>query len=209
MPCERAIVTHLVALGEQTVRDVSAEGGGRIVRRFADGERLFVEQSRKFDLDAVERLGALSGMRVRRTWTDADEFTLIAEFTLAAAPAASPNVLAFPLSAAVVSSMTPHTGNAITARRLLSLLPAAAVAALDIHKIKTRPAMVEALAHVGAGVVLGVHAYRSGRLLLGSGVPYVIVLGGTDMNIDVHEPAKGAVIRRVVAEAAAVIPPAA
>jgi NAD(P)-dependent dehydrogenase (short-subunit alcohol dehydrogenase family) len=51
-----------------------------------------------------------------------------------------------------------------------------------------------------AGLVLGVHAYRSGKLLLGCGVPYMIVLGGTDVNIDLHESAKGEVIRRVIAQ---------
>ena len=53
--------------------------------------------------------------------------------------------------------------------------------------------------------LLGVHAYRSGRLLLDCGVPYVIVLGGTDMNEHLNELSKRAVIVKVLKQAAAII----
>ena len=106
--------------------------------------------------------------------------------------------------------MTSHTGNAVTAARIMRLLPAALVSAVDIHTVSSRAVLASHLVAGGsgtpaAGLVLGVHAYRSGKLLLGCGVPYIIVLGGTDVNIDLHERAKGGVIRHVIAEAAAVV----
>jgi hypothetical protein len=126
------------------------------------------------------------------------------------APSAGPNALSRPLRVVVIASMTSHTGNAVTAARIMRLLPAAHVSALDIHTVSSRAVLATHLVAGGsgtpaAGLVLGVHAYRSGKLLLGCGVPYMIVLGGTDVNIDLHESAKGEVIRRVIAEAAAVV----
>ena len=52
---------------------------------------------------------------------------------------------------------------------------------------------------------MGIHAYRSGRLLVGSRVPFVIVLGGTDMNVNMDQPDKRAVMAEAVAQAGAVI----
>ena len=131
------------------------------------------------------------------------------------APSAGPNALSRPLRVVVIASMTAHTGNAITAARIMKLLPGALVSAVDIHTVSSRTVLATHLVAGGsgtggsgtpaAGLVLGVHAYRSGKLLLGCGVPYIIVLGGTDVNIDLHERAKGEVIRRVIAEAAAVV----
>ena len=126
------------------------------------------------------------------------------------APSAGPNALSRPLRVVVIASMTSHTGNAVTAARIMRLLPAAHVSALDIHTVSSRAVLATHLVAGGsgtpaAGLVLGVHAYRSGKLLLGCGVPYMIVLGGTDVNIDLHESAKGEVIRHVIAEAAAVV----
>ena len=39
VPHEAAVVTTLIALGEQTIRDTSPTGGARILRTFADGAR--------------------------------------------------------------------------------------------------------------------------------------------------------------------------
>ena len=67
------------------------------------------------------------------------------------------------------------------------------------------PKLAERLVAEKAALALGVHAYRSGRLLLDCGVPYVIVLGGTDMNEHLNEPSKRAVIVKVLKQAAAII----
>ena len=52
---------------------------GTIVRTYQDGERIFVEQSRKFDSPSLERLCRSAGLFTRRTWSDTDGFTLISE----------------------------------------------------------------------------------------------------------------------------------
>jgi uncharacterized SAM-dependent methyltransferase len=44
------------------------------VRQFADGERIFMEQSRKFDLPAMRRLAGCAGLREARHWTTADGY---------------------------------------------------------------------------------------------------------------------------------------
>ena len=56
------------------------EGAARaIVRTYQEGERIFVEQSRKFDSPSLERLCRSAGLFTRRTWSDTDGFTLISE----------------------------------------------------------------------------------------------------------------------------------
>ena len=113
--------------------------------------------------------------------------------------------------AVVLSSLTPHTGNAVTTQRICSILPAERVTPLDVAAFATLPGgvgsadLAEHLASAGASLVLGVHAYRSGRLLIDCGVPFIIVLGGTDMNEHVHEPTKRTTIQRAIAQAAAVV----
>ena len=52
---------------------------GAIVRTYQEGERIFVEQSRKFDAPSLERLCRSAGLFTRRTWSDTDGFTLISE----------------------------------------------------------------------------------------------------------------------------------
>ena len=60
-------------------------------------------------------------------------------------------------------------------------------------------ACASAIAEHETGLVIGVHAYRAGRILLGCRVPYVLVLGGTDMNVMLHDEPK----RRVMLDAIA------
>jgi len=54
----------------------------------------------------------------------------------------------------------------------------------------------------GVRLVFAVHAYRAGRLLLGpdgpSHVPYIIILGGTDVNEYQEDPVKAAVMALAV-----------
>jgi uncharacterized SAM-dependent methyltransferase len=55
---------------------------GAIVRTYQEGERIFVEQSRKFDAPSLERLCRSAGLFTRRTWSDTDGFTLISEVSV-------------------------------------------------------------------------------------------------------------------------------
>jgi len=54
-------------------------------------------------------------------------------------------------------------------------------------------------------MVVGIHAFRSGRLMTELGVPYVIVLGGTDVNINVNQPEKRTVMEQALRGAGAII----
>ena len=71
----RAIVTHVEAVGPQEVRTTA---DGALLRRWADGDRIFVEQSRKFDKPTIARLATAAGLALGRTWAaDADAYLLI------------------------------------------------------------------------------------------------------------------------------------
>ena len=59
-----AIEMHLVSLAEQVV----TIDGRRI--RFAEGETIHTEDSRKYDLAGFERLATAAGWRVERVWSD-------------------------------------------------------------------------------------------------------------------------------------------
>ena len=239
---ERGVVTHVQAVGIQTV----SSADGAFSRTYADGERIFVEQSRKFDLDDISRIGSHARLRVSASWTSHDGYHLIVDLrprpptlpprlrtslpacvgglsaaaTTAhaaifststpthsapipqSAPPSAPHILE---SALLLSSLTAHTGNAVTSSRIQAAVPATRVSCVDVGCIGGRAELAAHLVASGATLALGVHAYRSGRLLLECGVPFIIVLGGTDMNENLAQKDKGAVIRQVVAQAAAII----
>lgn len=102
----------------------------------------------------------------------------------------------------VLSSLTPNTGNAVTAERIAGALGATTLA---LSSVSDGAQLRAALCERDADLVVGVHAYRSGRLLIGCGVPFLIVLGGTDMNVHLHESDKLKVMRQAVAEARAIV----
>mgnify|MGYP003685356669 CR=1 FL=1 len=77
-----SIITHVEALAPQVVTIPSRDGSGRIeLRRFSTGDRIFVEQSRKFSEQSIRRLAGAAGMRVERYW--ASEDYLICELVVA------------------------------------------------------------------------------------------------------------------------------
>ena len=84
-------------------------------------------------------------------------------------------------------------------------MPAVLPSCQTTRKVSTQTELTAKLVECGASIVLGVHAYRAGRFLLDCGLPFVIVLGGTDMNENVHEADKADTIRRAVAQAAAIV----
>ena len=99
----------------------------------------------------------------------------------------------------ILTSLREGTGNAVTAARLAERIPAAHCSLLDINALPDAEALREHVCECHIGLVLGIHAYRAGRLLVGSGVPFAIVLGGTDMNVMLHDEPK----RRVMLDAIA------
>ena len=87
------------------------------------------------------------------------------------------------------------------AARLAERIPAAHCSLLDINALPDAEALREHVCECHIGLVLGIHAYRAGRLLVGSGVPFAIVLGGTDMNVMLHDEPKRRVMLDAIAQA--------
>lgn len=87
----------------------------------------------------------------------------------------------------ILSSMTAATGNATTALRLAGLVRQHGwqVECVDVGEVDGPDALRRLADRLGVTAVLGVHAFRAGRLLLQSkhDLPYAIVLGGTDVNV--------------------------
>jgi len=69
---KQAIVTHVEALRDCVVRDEKAAP----FRSFARGERIFMEQSRKFDLAQISALAAKAGLAATAHWAS-DDYLLV------------------------------------------------------------------------------------------------------------------------------------
>ena len=101
-----------------------------------------------------------------------------------------------------LASLTAHTGNRVTAERISrAISPDDCCFFLDVASVASAAALAEELRERRVELVLGIHAYRAGRLLLGCGVPFVVVLGGTDMNEHLRDREKAPVIRAAIEEA--------
>eukprot|EP00811_Abedinium_folium_P019433 NODE_2837_length_2135_cov_181.575199.p1 GENE.NODE_2837_length_2135_cov_181.575199~~NODE_2837_length_2135_cov_181.575199.p1 ORF type:complete len:491 (+),score=177.14 NODE_2837_length_2135_cov_181.575199:63-1535(+) len=109
----------------------------------------------------------------------------------------------------LVSPRTPRTGNRTTADRLAAIL--ARAGRVVVRDPRELPSAEMALAQLVPDVVVAIHAMKCGAVLDAcaalSGAPRVVlVLGGTDANVDaVSSPEAGAVFRRRCAAADAVV----
>jgi uncharacterized SAM-dependent methyltransferase len=211
--CERSVITHVVAHGMQTIHT----NDGQLVRTYNDGERIFVEQSRKFDIHDMKEYAKQTGLRLQRKWQSTDDYHLIVEYVPRSSSSPSMRAInnnnnnnsdrlldVFVDSVVLLSSLTPYTGNAVTSERIKQLLPARTVKVRDVN-IDTVASLAQVLITERTNLAIGIHAYRSGRLLLDCGVPYIIILGGTDMNEYLNEGDKALLIRRVIDQACAVV----
>ncbi len=96
-----------------------------------------------------------------------------------------------PVACAILTKATAGTGNFVTAERLAECVYSAAqrkCLVVEESQFKTPADFSHWLDENGVVFVLGVHAYRAGRLLFDCGVSYGIVLGGTDVNVDMQSP---------------------
>ena len=184
-----------------------------------DGERIFVEQSRKFDIYDMKEYAKQTGLQLQRKWLSKDDYHLIVEYVPRSSSSPSMHAInnnnnnnnnsdrlrdVLVDSAILLSSLTPYTGNAVTSERIKQLLPVRTVKVRDVN-IETVVSLAHVLITERTSLVIGIHAYRSGRLLLDCGVPYIIILGGTDMNEYLNEGDKALLIRRVINQACAVV----
>lgn len=102
------------------------------------------------------------------------------------------------------------TGNFVTARRLQSGLQqlgmSVEVFAIDPDKVD---AFTSAFKKFRPDRLLLLHAWRSGRFWLKNpevySCPATILLTGTDINEDIHDPVKGPVIEKVLQKASAIV----
>mmetsp|Transcript_13519 Transcript_13519/g.31930 ORF Transcript_13519/g.31930 Transcript_13519/m.31930 type:complete len:269 (-) Transcript_13519:295-1101(-) len=103
----------------------------------------------------------------------------------------------------LLTSLREVTG-IVNAARLAELIPAAHCSLMDINALPDAKALRDHVCECYIRLVLGIHA-RAGRLLVGCGVPFAIVLGGTDMNVMLHDEPKRRVVLDAIAQAGAVI----
>jgi len=96
----------------------------------------------------------------------------------------------------------------VTARRICDAICdtiALTAELVNINSISSPAAFSRLLVDRQVDLILGVHAYRAGRFLVKCGVPFIIILGGTDVNVDLHNPEKRPTIERSIGEAGAVV----
>mgnify|MGYP004280801549 CR=1 FL=1 len=99
----------------------------------------------------------------------------------------------------LLTSLREVTG-IVNAARLAELIPAAHCSLMDINALPDAKALRDHVCECYIRLVLGIHA-RAGRLLVGCGVPFAIVLGGTDMNVMLHDEPKRRVVLDAIAQA--------
>ena len=103
----------------------------------------------------------------------------------------------------ILSSLREFTGNSVTASRLAAAIRAHRTSLLDVADLADADALAAHVCAHRVTAVIGIHAYRAGRLLIGSRVPYVLVLGGTDVNVNLaHEEKRSAMAAALGAAAA-------
>ncbi|KAL6074303.1 Glycosyltransferase 1 domain-containing protein 1 [Balamuthia mandrillaris] len=111
---------------------------------------------------------------------------------------------------ALISSLTSATGNAVTAQRLADHLRLGGEHTVELWDIKdldrcSGEEVKERLARERVDAVLAIHAWRAGRHLLLSSVPFVLVFGGTDLNEHAQQSGKLATMTNVVRSASFVV----
>ncbi|KAL2092491.1 hypothetical protein ACEWY4_012289 [Coilia grayii] len=103
-----------------------------------------------------------------------------------------------------LASLCPKTGNCTTAERIRCHIEAAGHTCIlrNSADIKERSDVTTLLAQEsGVEAALAIHLYKGGRHLLDLQVPFGIVFGGTDVNEDVKDEKKRAVMERVLKKA--------
>ncbi|XP_038646179.1 glycosyltransferase 1 domain-containing protein 1 isoform X2 [Scyliorhinus canicula] len=101
-----------------------------------------------------------------------------------------------------LACLSPPTGNRTTARRISEYIQSSdhVCTLRDIADFKSSSQVSDLISEEKFEAVLIIHLYKGGRLLLGSGVPYGVIFGGTDINEDIKDEKKreimGAVLQK-------------
>lgn len=99
----------------------------------------------------------------------------------------------------------PASGSDTTIRRIASHLAALGHSVVRVPD-PADPAELARLARKhGADALIGTHAFLSGRFFRGTGLPYALVLGGTDVNEFAYDPECSEIMTHAVSEATAIV----
>lgn len=96
-----------------------------------------------------------------------------------------------------------HTGNSTTALRIKSHLEAAGHECdlRDASSLESPLEVAKLISQKRFDAGLVIHLYKAGKLLLGNGIPFGAVFGGTDINEDVKNEEKYRVMGAVLEDA--------
>ncbi|KAM5194799.1 glycosyltransferase 1 domain-containing protein 1 isoform 2-T2 [Mantella aurantiaca] len=96
-----------------------------------------------------------------------------------------------------------HTGNSTTALRIKSHLEAAGheCELRDAAGLESKVEVAKLISQKKFDAGLVIHLYKAGKLLLGNGIPFGAVFGGTDINEDVKNEEKYKVMGAVLEDA--------
>ncbi|KAK8793338.1 hypothetical protein WA158_004697 [Blastocystis sp. Blastoise] len=107
----------------------------------------------------------------------------------------------------MLSSLKEGTGNTITCYRIYNYFFSLnySVHIFDTTDNCTQEAFQAVLSRWNPNLIVAIHAYRSGKYVVKQSIPYVLVLGGTDINVAVQDPSKKDIIAKVFTNARHVI----
>lgn len=107
----------------------------------------------------------------------------------------------------LIASLTAETGNFSTAERLHKSLCESKYDCYmhSVSCFKDRSLLSKFISTQGFKCVIGIHAWRAGRLLLECPIPFAIVFGGTDLNEHCKDEEKFETMSKVVGEASYIV----
>ncbi|XP_054852652.1 glycosyltransferase 1 domain-containing protein 1 [Eublepharis macularius] len=103
----------------------------------------------------------------------------------------------------LLAALRAGTGNGTTARRIQDHLQTAGHMCIlkDTSDYESPLAVADLISSKNFEAALGIHIYKAGRLLQGSGIPFGIIFGGTDINEDAKCDKKSQVMGTILDEA--------
>lgn len=108
---------------------------------------------------------------------------------------------------ALLSPFREYTGNNTTARRIESHLQAGGDEVVHYDPLEwPDPAAFRSLCRdLFIDAAIGVHGYKSGRVLVHSEIPYSLIFSNTDLNIDIHDSDRAFVMKQAALGAQSVV----
>ncbi|XP_059178001.1 glycosyltransferase 1 domain-containing protein 1-like isoform X2 [Physella acuta] len=112
-----------------------------------------------------------------------------------------------PHTLTLLSPLAKRGGNYCTIKRIRNHLKSHGYECQleDPKLFKSRHEMDDILSRDSMGVLIGIHAYRTGAYMKDSNLPYIVILGGTDINEFSKDPEAMTVMTEVVMKAKFVV----